>query len=610
MFPSEFLRRPFTLRQWSSVLVVACMLPAIVATALLIYFSFSISWLIAGALLLFALGLVLAYLIGGRIGASIRALVAPVMALGHGQPVAIPALVLREAHEVGQVLLQASELLRQRTAERDQAERAEQDMRESRQQLEQSEFFLRGIFEETPDAVFLIAPDGRIARANAEAERLFGYTQDQLAALLIDDLLSDGGSETQKAWRKGLFEIRARRAIGDGVQLRARRADATEFPVDLTVSPFRKSGGGLVIATVRDVSGRERTAQELSVVNHRLALATLAGGIAVWEWNLVTDELVWDARMHALYKVPEENASGKFDMWRRCVHPDDLERAERELREALAGGKDYATEFRIIWPDGQTRMIRANAIATRDAGGKPLRVTGVNIDITETRRKEELISAALREKETLLKELYHRVKNNLQVIASLFNLQVRALPEGAARSALIESVGRVRAMGLAHEKLYQSGDLSSVAFAAYVTELCTQLGRAASSEQRGIALSTEVVQLQIGLDRAVPLGLLLNELISNSLKHAFPEGRGGRIVVRVEREDGGMVRLCVIDNGIGLPHGIDPATSHSLGLKLVAALSHQIAGSLTLESGDGTTACITFPLEDRPAASAQSGDGE
>jgi two-component sensor histidine kinase len=223
-------------------------------------------------------------------------------------------------------------------------------------------------------------------------------------------------------------------------------------------------------------------------------------------------------------------------------------------------------------------------------------------DMTDSWRKEEALRGALDEKNTLLKELYHRVKNNLQLIISLFNLQVRSLADGPARQALLEAAARVRAMALVHERLYQSGTLTAIALDGYVGELCEQLAGAASAPQRGIAVQVDAAPLEAGLDVAVPLGLLLNELVSNSLKHAFPDGRRGRIRVRLARLDGDGACLTVGDDGVGLPPDIAGTSTHTLGLKLVSALSEQLHARFTLDNHDGALATLVFRTS--PAAPA------
>jgi two-component sensor histidine kinase len=149
-------------------------------------------------------------------------------------------------------------------------------------------------------------------------------------------------------------------------------------------------------------------------------------------------------------------------------------------------------------------------------------------------------------------------------------------------------------MALVHERLYQSPTLSSIALDAYVAELCEQLAGAASAPQRGIALAVDVAPVEIGLDIAVPLGLLLNELASNSLRHAFPEGRRGRILVRIVCEEGDAMRLTVSDDGIGLPADFDRTSSQTLGLRLVSALSDQLRARFSLENRGGVLATLVF----------------
>jgi two-component sensor histidine kinase len=195
----------------------------------------------------------------------------------------------------------------------------------------------------------------------------------------------------------------------------------------------------------------------------------------------------------------------------------------------------------------------------------------------------------------------------------MFNLQVRTLPDGQARQALLEAAGRVRAMALVHERLYQSRTLSSIALNGYTTELCEQLARAASAAQRGIAVRVEAEAVQVGLDVAVPLGLLLNELVSNSLEHAFPEGRGGHILVRVARNEddtqgdkqGRAMRLTVRDDGVGLPADFDRTSTHTLGLKLVLALSEQLRARFLIENCGGVLAMLVFSVPDAAADPAR-----
>jgi two-component sensor histidine kinase len=261
-------------------------------------------------------------------------------------------------------------------------------------------------------------------------------------------------------------------------------------------------------------------------------------------------------------------------------------------------GKTDEGEWTYVRKDGTTFPVLLSVTALRGLSGEITGFLGIAVDISERKQREQEVQAALREKETLLKEVYHRVKNNLQVVMSLFNLQLRALPDGPARESLLEGAARVRAMALVHEKLYQSANLSSIQLGSYVGDLCQQLAAAAAAKPRGIALALELDRVDAGPELAVPLGLLLNELVSNSLKHGFSAGRGGTIHVALRHESPQRARLEVWDDGAGFAEGsTEEGTTRSLGLRLVRTLSRQIDGELTLENRGGAYASLSFALD-------------
>jgi two-component sensor histidine kinase len=182
----------------------------------------------------------------------------------------------------------------------------------------------------------------------------------------------------------------------------------------------------------------------------------------------------------------------------------------------------------------------------------------------------------------------------MQVVQSLLNLQSRAVPEEGARQALKEMSQRVRAMALVHEQLYRSQSLSAVFLPRYVEDLAHQLALSSVRSQGEVRLKVDVAPLETGIDVAVPLGLLLTELVGNSYKHAFADGRSGSVCVRVVQQDAG-VRISVADDGRGLPPGFDPGLSRSIGLRLAASLARQLGGELHFESRAGTLAWLLVP---------------
>jgi len=230
-----------------------------------------------------------------------------------------------------------------------------------------------------------------------------------------------------------------------------------------------------------------------------------------------------------------------------------------------------------------------------DGAGKPERLLCVSHDITERKQAEEKIKAALIEKEVLLQEIHHRVKNNLQVISSLLSLQSRSIQDKQQLELLKDSQDRIRTMALIHEKLYQAKDLARINFAGYIRDLAASLFRSYKGKSTAITLKSNIDDVSLGIDAAVPCGLIINELVSNALKHAFPTDHKGEIYIGLSSNTEQKLVLIVSDNGVGFPKNLDFQKTESLGLQLVNALAVQLRGSVELNSNGGTEFKIIFP---------------
>jgi two-component sensor histidine kinase len=222
-------------------------------------------------------------------------------------------------------------------------------------------------------------------------------------------------------------------------------------------------------------------------------------------------------------------------------------------------------------------------------------------------------TALLQQRETMLREIHHRVKNNMQVMSSLLNLQSRVASNPATARMLQENQNRIQSMALLHEILYQSEDLALVDFSKYVRRMVDHLFRSYGVDNRQIRLHAELDLVALELDDALPCGLLISEVVSNSLKHGFPEGREGEVRILLRPQSAGTVSLVLSDNGAGLPPGLDWTTSRSLGLRLVRALALQLRASLDIRSQGGTEVNLVFtPTHKDNTAEATlsaSGDG-
>jgi len=304
----------------------------------------------------------------------------------------------------------------------------------------------------------------------------------------------------------------------------------------------------------------------------------------------------------------------KGDGWANALHPDDLAPCAGRWRHSLQTGEPYEVENRYKHAkDSAYRWHLTRALPLRDEGGQIIKWFGTITDIhqqktekerleAEVERRTEELSRLLAEKETLLKEIHHRVKNNLQVVSSMLRIQESTLRDEEAKAALKESQRRVLSMALIHERLYSGQNLHQVDFAEYAKTLVHELFKSYADSDNRVTSRMEVSRVWINIEQAIPSGLILNELVTNALKYAYPTGQSGEIRVGLKESLPGHATLTVSDQGIGLPEGLDWRRSKSMGLPIVHTLAKQIGASVTVTSRPGTTFTVDFQTELKRAA--------
>ena len=340
-----------------------------------------------------------------------------------------------------------------------------------------------------------------------------------------------------------------------------------------------------MIGAMQDMTELLTKKKELQRANEQLKTAHRIAKMGYWTTKLSSKKTEWSEELCDIHGVDSETFTPSLHAWLETIHPDDRETVREQYQKLLDEKKYYDFDHRIITPDGQIKWLLERVTLHRNNDGSPEYIEGITQDITERKLQEAEVLSSLKEKETLLAEIHHRVKNNLAVVSSLIQLQAFKEENPELSIKLMDSVSRIKTMAIIHEQLYQSNSFANLEFCQNLKKLVLSLTETLRTETQ-ITHSFHCEPTQVNIKQAIPCALIVNEVTTNILKHAFKGRKEGEISIYLSA-DGKQLSLKITDNGRGMPDNLDPASGKTLGLHLIDTLTRQLEANYHFDSSDG-----------------------
>ncbi|MFW5800608.1 MAG: PAS domain S-box protein [Spirochaeta sp.] len=467
------------------------------------------------------------------------------------------------------------------------------------QQLRLQEERLNATLESIGDAVIATDTHGMVVRMNPVAAQLTGWPQEEALEKPLQDVFSVISADTREKIENPVAEVIATgrvSGIADNTLLISR--DGTEYQIGDSAAPIRDSSDSIIGAVLvfRDVTEEYRMRTALD--NERLRLQTIveASDVGTWEWNIETGEVRINRKWATMLGYTRNELQPvSIQIWYELVHPEDLERSSQALARHFRGETSvYECEVRIRHKDGYwIWILDKGTVIARNSEGEPQWMYGTHTDISRGKQVEAELSRTASQNQVLLRELQHRTKNSFSMIFSMIELMRPGYPGPESQELLDRIRMRIEAVSAVYTLLYEGNTASSVNLDEYISRFAPIL----LADSDLVRLEYDSQPILVPIQTAIPIGLIVNELLTNALKHAFPDGRSGTIRISILRDSETHGRIVVCDNGNGIPDIEMLETGDTMGLQLVRSLTEQIDGSLDINPEKGFRCSLIFPVE-------------
>lgn len=415
------------------------------------------------------------------------------------------------------------------------------------------------------------------------------------------------GMELSKAFmntfseeERGNLDELVQNALQNGISYSSERLlefkDGTKKWILGTGIPIKDQNGKVykLEGIAQDITKQKLYNEKLKSNEALLKAAQTLAKLGSWSFDLKTKDVIWSDELYNIFELPNEPNPNLYDDYLSCLTPEDRIILDGHVRNAIELKESYSVEQKLSFSDGREKWVLGVGAPIIDSIGNVIRIEGFLQDITEQKKAQLIILDNIKEKETLIKELHHRVKNNMQVISSMLSLQANLIDDTNVKTIFHDSQQRIKSMAAIHDLLYKSFNLSEIDFNEYVNTLITDLIHSYKGKDNSIEMTCDISNIRFNLEKAIPLGLFINEIITNSLKHGFDNKEKGKISLKLKALPDNHFLMEIADNGKGFSDK-QKNSKETLGLMLIDNLADQLDGTLTRTSSSmGTVYNIRF----------------